>query len=109
MLFSPALKDNEFYMTEAKALLKVVGNIIPKIAFMPKERGKSNLNAQCDKFYKNDEYSYNGKFVTGTGKTMMDMILKCPQTFKDYDCPFLVVQGGVDKLINAEGAKDLYE
>jgi len=31
-----------------------------------------------------------------------------PETFKNYKCPFLVIQGGVDKLVNPMVAFELY-
>ena len=34
---------------------------------------------------------------------------RCGETFKDYRCPFLAVQGGIDKLIHPMGVFDLYE
>ena len=34
---------------------------------------------------------------------------RCKETFKDYKCPFLAVQGGIDKLIHPMGVFDLFE
>lgn len=34
---------------------------------------------------------------------------KSPKTFSSYKAPFMVVQGGVDKLVNPEVAFELYE
>lgn len=38
----------------------------------------------------------------------VDMIVKTmeesPKTFKDYKCPFIVIQGGTDKLVNPDVA-----
>ena len=32
-----------------------------------------------------------------------------PKTFKDYGCPFMIIQGGLDKLVNPEVAFELYD
>jgi acylglycerol lipase len=32
-----------------------------------------------------------------------------PETFKDYKAPFVVIQGGLDKLVNPEVAFELYD
>ena len=34
---------------------------------------------------------------------------KTPQTFSQYKCPFMIIQGGLDKLVNPDGAFELYE
>lgn len=34
---------------------------------------------------------------------------KSPKTFPSYKAPFMVVQGGLDKLVNPEVAFELYE
>jgi acylglycerol lipase len=43
----------------------------------------------------------------------LDMIVstmdKSPNTFHLYKCPFIIIQGGLDKLVNPEVAFDLYD
>lgn len=35
---------------------------------------------------------------------LVDTMDKSPETFKDYTCPFVVIQGGLDKLVNPDVA-----
>jgi acylglycerol lipase len=43
----------------------------------------------------------------------LDMIVstmdKSPNTFHLYKCPFIIIQGGLDKLVNPEVAFELYD
>ena len=32
-----------------------------------------------------------------------------PETFKNYRCPFFVIQGGLDKVVHPMGAIELYQ
>ncbi len=32
-----------------------------------------------------------------------------PETFSQYSCPFMIIQGGLDKLVNPEVAFELYD
>ena len=32
-----------------------------------------------------------------------------PATFRQYEAPFMIVQGGMDRVVNSEGAFELYE
>ena len=34
---------------------------------------------------------------------------KTPQTFPQYQSPFMIIQGGLDKLVNPDGAFELFE
>lgn len=34
---------------------------------------------------------------------------KSPATFKNYKAPFIIFQGGLDKLVNPEVAFELYD
>ncbi len=38
----------------------------------------------------------------------MEVLSNSPETFPDYETPFLVVQGGRDKVIDPQVAFDLY-
>ena len=39
---------------------------------------------------------------------LVDTMDKSPSTFKDYKSPFMIVQGGLDKLVNPQVAFELF-
>jgi hypothetical protein len=40
---------------------------------------------------------------------LVETMDKSPPTFKSYNSPFMVIQGGLDKLVNPMGAFELFE
>ncbi len=55
-----------------------------------------------------DEYYYNNRHKLRTMACAMEVLSNSPETFPDYETPFLVVQGGRDKVIDPQVAFDLY-
>jgi esterase/lipase len=40
---------------------------------------------------------------------LLSVMEQAPETYPYFSAPFLIVQGGHDKLVNPEGAFELYE
>lgn len=55
-----------------------------------------------------DEFAYNGRASFHAIKVILQAMNDAPATYKDYDTPFVVIQGALDKLVNPEGAVELY-
>lgn len=104
---APALKSN------SPALLSVgkfVDWLLPKKTELFKPiYGIASKNKQVTQFVQNDKFSYSGKAYLSTLSVIGQNMRKCGKTFCDYKTPFMVIQGGLDKLVNPDGAIQLYE
>ncbi len=70
--------------------------------------GKASRNPAITDFVKEDPYAYKGRVNLSTAAFLTTTMDRSPDTFKNYRCPFLIVQGGLDKLVNPMGAFELF-
>jgi len=62
--------------------------------------GKASRNPTITDFVKSDPFSYKGRVNLATTAFLTSTMECSPDTFKNYRCPFLIVQGGLDKLVH---------
>lgn len=55
-----------------------------------------------------DELFVKGRVKIGTLAGILDFLTESQQTFSSYDQPFMIIQGGKDKLIDPQVSFDLY-
>ena len=71
--------------------------------------GKASRNPAITDFVKEDPYAYKGRVNLSTTTFLTKTMDNSPKTFTEYRCPFLVVQGGLDKLVNPMVAFELFQ
>ena len=70
--------------------------------------GKASRNPAITEFVKKDPHAYSGRVNLSTTTFLTKTMDKSPETFKNYKCPFLIIQGGLDKLVHPMVAFDLF-
>ncbi len=71
--------------------------------------GRAARNPMITEAVKTDPYVYKGRVNLATTAFLVSTMDASPQTFSQYKCPFLVIQGGCDKLVNPMVAFELFE
>lgn len=108
ILLAPAIKNMaSFLEVQGVNLLKA---ILPEQARMvePSE-GIGSRNPKISEKRFKDPLVNNRKHCVKSVHFLFSAMDRCRETFKNYKCPFLAVQGGIDKLIHPMGVFDLFE
>ena len=71
--------------------------------------GKASKNPVITEFIKKDKYAFSDRMSLSTIEMLVRTMDKSPDTFQDYRCPFMIIQGALDKLVNPEVAFELYD
>lgn len=103
ILMAPALKNQigGFLINLTGAL----SSVLPKKSKLTKPvYGKASKNPAITEFVKNDKYAFSERVSLSTINLLVSTMDKSPSTFKNYKCPFIIFQGGLDKLVNPEVA-----
>lgn len=103
ILMAPALKNQvgDFVVGLASVLKKV----LPENTKLTKPiYGMASRNPQITEDVKTDPLVFKDRACLSTAHMLVDTMDKSPSTFKDYTCPFVVIQGGLDKLVNPDVA-----
>ena len=84
--------------------------------FLPKRLKVFNVkatdncrNPNYEQYCKEDQYFKKDGVQLGTLVAMKDFIGTSQDTFPQYSQPFMIVQGGCDKLIDPQVAFELFE
>jgi len=107
ILMAPALKNQVggFLVGMSKFLKKV----LPEHTKLIKPiYGKASKNPTITDFVKEDDYAYKGRINLSTTSFLTKTMDTSPATFKNYTCPFFIIQGGLDKLVNPMVAFELF-
>jgi acylglycerol lipase len=86
-----------------------ISSIMPNSTkVLPPFYGLMSKNPQVVEDLKNDELTHKGGLPLKSLNVLIDAKYNSALTFKDFDVPFVVIQGGLDKLVNPKGAFELY-
>ena len=108
IMMAPALKN--WIPWYSKVMIRVLKNVLPEHTQFGSAAPKySYRNPAIIDFLMADPFVYKEKNLLATWYTLGDTMDHVPHTFKTYKCPFLVIQGGIDKLVHPMGGFELYE
>ena len=107
IMMAPALKNQVggFLVGVSKFLHKVLPD---KTKLTNPIYGRASKNPAITDFVKQDPHVYKGRVNLSTTTFLTKTMDESPNSFKNYKCPFLVVQGGLDKLVHPMVAFDLF-
>lgn len=108
IMMAPAIKNNigGFLLGFAKTL----ASILPKkMKLMKPIYGRAARNPKVTEDVKQDQFSFSERARLSTIQMLVTTMEKTPETFPQYKCPFMIIQGGLDKLVNPDGAFELYD
>lgn len=108
IMMAPAIKN-----VMGGALIGLVTGIarfLPKSTRLIKPpRGQCAKNPQITEDIEKDKLSFSDRASLKSLETMLDTMDVAPLTFSNYEANFVIVQGGLDKLVNPIGAFELYD
>lgn len=108
VLMAPALKN----IVGGTLVNLVIGiaSLLPKsVRLIKPPRGQATRNPKVTEDIINDKYSFSDRASLKTVETIVHTMDVAPETFDKFDVPFVVVQGGLDKLVNPIGAFELFD
>lgn len=105
---APALKNQVGgFLVKASRFLKT---LLPEHTKLTNPvYGTASRNPAITDFVKKDPHTYKGRVHLSTASFLVDTMDKCPLTFQSYNSPFLIIQGGCDKLVNPMVAFELMQ
>ena len=103
IMLAPAIKNisNSWLLRTAKVLKA----LLPEKTRLTKPTNKEgSRNPKIGEKRSKDPLVNSEKHCLNTIHFILNQMDRVPQTFKNYKCPFLVIQGGIDKLVHPMGA-----
>jgi acylglycerol lipase len=108
IMMAPALKN--IRCNSLTYLVNCLKTITPQYTQLIYPRyGLCNRNPALTPFSLSDPYTYKGRMYLSTVHFLTNSMNSVSATFKDFQCPFLVIQGGTDKMVHPMGAFELYQ
>ena len=107
ILFAPAIRDNDGNAKYGKIAAKVIGAIMPKLEAVSPEGGLACKNPQVDEEFLKDPANYTGKIRPGTIRNLLNQQEWCFANYEKLVTPFVVIHGGMDKLVDPDIGHDL--
>lgn len=108
IFLSPALREN----TESQPFMKkvgwLIGAVLPRMKLVNQTFGNQNKLDVMDRINA-DPYVYKDKVVPGSVKVVLDAMSNSEKDWGKFDRPFIMVQSGVDKLVDPFQAIDFEE
>ena len=102
-MMAPALKNQigDFVV----GLTSVLKKVLPENMRLTKPiYGMASKNPKITEDVKVDPYVFKDRTHLSTAHMLVETMDKSPATFKQYSCPFMIIQGGLDKLVNPDVA-----
>lgn len=107
ILLAPAIMDWKQNMAGLKKMLGIAAYLVPKLPTIKLTPGQGFRNPQVNDDNEKDPLLYKGRFYPATGNSAVSMMNESESKYHLLDTPFIIVQGGVDKLCNPNGAFEL--
>lgn len=95
----PALKKNiSKYIV---GLVRIMRSILPEYTSLHKfSLENSNRNRAMIRKKEADPFYYKDRYRLATIHSLLTTMAANPQTYRDFRCPFLIIQGGIDKSVD---------
>lgn len=108
ILLAPAIKN---HMPSGVArVICGISSMLPKTTrLLPHRLGYSTKNPQVEEDILHDEFAFNGRASFRAIEVLLRAMNEAPATFPEFSAPLVVVQGGLDKLVNPDGSFELIE
>ena len=109
IMMAPAIKNIvDGYLV---SLVKGISSIFHKKFKIPikQPRGQATRNPAITEDVFKDPYAYTDKPSMKTMKMLISTMDVTPSTFSSYESSFVIIQGGLDKLVHPDGAFELFD
>jgi acylglycerol lipase len=86
-----------------------ISKMLPKVKCLAPIRGIATKNKNVSDDLQSDPDYYKGEVPANTYKLLLNALNDCSKTFPNYTANFLVIQGGLDKVVSPDGAFELID
>ncbi|CAD8109352.1 unnamed protein product [Paramecium primaurelia] len=100
ILYAPAIKT--LFSNLQINTIKFVGYIIPKYKLIKPKRGQTTKNPQVTEDLMKDPYTYSDELLPKTISTITVSMKECESMYGQLQTPWIVIQGGLDKLVDPD-------
>lgn len=92
---------------------RFISRIFPKAIVTPPNKGRSSSaqsNSNVDEYlFKHDPHYYKDGLRAGTVRTICEAMMDAESLYKDFNVPFILFQGGQDRLVDPKIATIMKE
>ena len=106
ILLAPALRENYEADAFMKKVAKCIGYLFPTMSTVEQSYG-TGTKYDLTEIIKSDPHNYTGKVIPGTVRTILNAMEEVEKMYKLLEVPYIVFQGGVDKLVDPFAPLDL--
>ncbi len=108
ILSSPALKPPKHISKATIFLGNIISSIAPKLGVMKLNSSHISTDKSIADSYREDPLVYKGRVSARLSSEMIKAMKNISINAQKIELPILIMQGGDDKIVDPEGAKNLY-
>jgi alpha-beta hydrolase superfamily lysophospholipase len=109
IISAPAIKVSENTSSMTITMGKILSRVAPKTGVLALDATAISSDPQVVKAYVNDPLVFHGKTPARLAAEMLKAMTRVTKEADKITLPFIVVQGGADKIIDPGGAQMLYD
>jgi alpha-beta hydrolase superfamily lysophospholipase len=109
VISAPAIKVSDSISKSTIFMGKILSTIAPKAGVLALDANNISRDPQVVQTYVNDPLVFHGKTPARLAAEMLKAMLRVTTEVGKISLPFMVVQGGQDKLVDPGGAQMLYD
>jgi alpha-beta hydrolase superfamily lysophospholipase len=109
IISAPAIKISDSISPITITMSKVLSAIAPKAGVLTLDATAISRDPEIVKAYVNDPLVFHGKTPARLAAEMLKAMLRVTVEVGFISLPFITVQGGLDKLVDPDGTRMLYE
>ncbi|CAD8069120.1 unnamed protein product [Paramecium sonneborni] len=105
ILYAPAIKS--LFSGLFIGTIQFLGYLIPKYKLVKPKRGQTTKNPQITEDLMKDPYTYQQELLPKTISTVTVSMKESESMYRQLNTPWIVIQGGIDKLVDPDLAQIL--
>jgi acylglycerol lipase len=109
ILSAPAIKVGDAISSMTITMGKILSVIAPKAGVLALDATGISRDPEVVKAYVNDPLVFHGKTPARLAAEMLKAMQRVTREVDKISLPFIVIQGGADKLVDPGGAQMLYD
>lgn len=109
ILSAPAIKVSDNISSMTIAMGKILSCVAPKVGVIGLDTAGVSRDPEVVKAYVNDSLVFHGKTPARLAAELLKAMVRVTTEAHKITLPFIVVQGGEDKLVDPAGSQMLYD
>jgi alpha-beta hydrolase superfamily lysophospholipase len=109
IISAPAIKVSDNISSVTVIMGKILSRIAPKVGVVSLDPNCISRDSEVVRTYVKDPLVFHGKTPARLAGEMLKVMMRVRAELDKITLPFIVVQGGEDKLVDPKGAQMLYD